>query len=570
MKQVGGAIAIYSRKSKYTGKGESIGNQTEMCKEYVELHYGKEALERVEVFEDEGFSGGNLNRPDFKRMMAEVKKKRFRMIIVYRLDRISRNISDFSGLMEKLERLGVAFVSLREQFDTNTPMGRAMMYITSVFSQLERETIAERIRDNMHELAKTGRWLGGNTPTGYTSEAVKNIMVDGKVKKCCKLKLIPEEAETVRRIYDTYLETDSQTKTEELLFRQKLRSKNGRILSRYAIKAILQNPVYAAADEDVYNYFTEAGAELFAERSDFDGTHGIMAYNRTDQVKGKSTVLKPVTEWIIAIGGHQGIISGRQWVKIQESLEKNKVKNYRRPRVNNSLLTGILYCSCGDHMYPKLDDVIKGTDEQRYWYVCHMKELSRRSECNVRNVNGNALDLAITEQIKKMNDDGRVIELLEKSRKGFMQDASGCEDKLLELRKKKVETGKKIAALVDSLAELDERTARAHIVKRIDELNAQILETEEEIKAYERTNEKNTLGFSEFEVFSQMLASFSSNIDSMTIEQKRAAIRTVVRKVVWDGENAHVYLFGSDGEAELSEISAEQDPFLCPSEDSKR
>ncbi len=116
-------------------------------------------------------------------MMTAAKDRKFKAIVVYRLDRISRNISDFSSLIEELGRLGIDFVSIRESFDTSSPMGRAMMYIASVFSQLERETIAERIRDNMHELAKTGRWLGGTTPTGYASESVKSITVDGKTKK---------------------------------------------------------------------------------------------------------------------------------------------------------------------------------------------------------------------------------------------------------------------------------------------------------------------------------------------------------------------------------------------------
>ena len=152
-------IAVYSRKSKFTGKGESIGNQIELCRAYIREHYGETAAENIIVYEDEGFSGGNLNRPGFRKMMNAAGKHKFRAIIVYRLDRISRNISDFAGLIEELSRLDIAFVSIKEQFDTGTPMGRAMMYIASVFSQLERETIAERIRDNMHELAKTGRWL---------------------------------------------------------------------------------------------------------------------------------------------------------------------------------------------------------------------------------------------------------------------------------------------------------------------------------------------------------------------------------------------------------------------------
>mgnify|MGYP004456000381 CR=1 FL=1 len=168
MAKTADTIAIYSRKSRYTGKGESIGNQIDLCREYIRTHYGDAAAEHAVVFEDEGFSGGNLNRPDFKKMMTAAKERKFKAIVVYRLDRISRNISDFSSLIEELGRLGIDFVSIRESFDTSSPMGRAMMYIASVFSQLERETIAERIRDNMHELAKTRR--------SFTRFSIKSIL----------------------------------------------------------------------------------------------------------------------------------------------------------------------------------------------------------------------------------------------------------------------------------------------------------------------------------------------------------------------------------------------------------
>ena len=105
--------AIYSRKSKFTGKGESIGNQVELCRNYIRNLYGEDAAENCAVFEDEGFSGGNLQRPDFQNMMARVRKGGFRAIVVYRLDRISRNISDFAGLIDELTKLGVAFISIR-------------------------------------------------------------------------------------------------------------------------------------------------------------------------------------------------------------------------------------------------------------------------------------------------------------------------------------------------------------------------------------------------------------------------------------------------------------------------
>ncbi len=98
---------------------------------------------------------------------GERKKGSFNYIVVYRLDRISRNVGDFAGLIERLSAMNTAFVCIKEQFDTSTPMGRAMMNIAAVFAQLERETIAERVRDNLVLLARTGRWLGGVTPLGF-------------------------------------------------------------------------------------------------------------------------------------------------------------------------------------------------------------------------------------------------------------------------------------------------------------------------------------------------------------------------------------------------------------------
>ena len=250
MKEKEAMIAIYSRKSKFTGKGESIGNQVELCKTYVRNMFGEENMERCVVFEDEGFSGGNLKRPAFQKMMGDVRKHKFKAIVVYRLDRISRNISDFTGLIDELTKLGVSFVSIREQFDTSTPMGRAMMFIISVFSQLERETIAERIRDNMHELAKTGRWLGGNAPVGFRSESVSKVTVDGKTHKSYRLVPIPEEAEIPKMIFDLYAETDSLTAVESELLRRRIKTRLGKNFTRFAIKSILQNPVYMVADED--------------------------------------------------------------------------------------------------------------------------------------------------------------------------------------------------------------------------------------------------------------------------------------------------------------------------------
>lgn len=550
------SIAIYSRKSRFTGKGESIGNQVELCKEYVRAHFGDAALDKIVVYEDEGYSGGNLNRPDFKKMMEDAGNRRLKAIIVYRLDRISRNISDFAGLIEELARLDISFVSIKEQFDTCSPMGRAMMYIASVFSQLERETIAERIRDNMHELAKTGRWLGGTTPTGYASESVKSVTVDGKAKRACKLKLIPEEADKVKMIFDLYAETDSLTITEAELMKRGIKTKNDRYFTRFSIKAILQNPVYMIADEEAYNYFINADSDLFSSREAFDGVHGIMAYNRTNQEKGKTTEFLPPSEWIVAVGLHPGIIPGKVWIKIQESLERNKSKAYRKPRSNEALLTGLLYCKCGSRMYPKLSKRKTADGRPIYTYVCKMKERSQRTVCNSKNVNGNTIDTAIIEQIKLLTEDnGTFISRLEQSRKFYTGNRADYEEQLAAMRQKKADLEKKLDGLVDSLADLNDGAARNLVAKRIEQLGSECAAIDTHIRELEGLTSQHALSDIEFDVMRQLLTVFKDSIDEMTIEQKRAAIRTLVRKVVWDGVNAHIVLFGvQDDEVDFPDL----------------
>lgn len=546
MKKKEDVIAIYSRKSKYTGKGESIGNQIELCKEYIRVHYGDAAVENSVIYEDEGFSGGNLNRPDFKKMMDAARKQSFKAIIVYRLDRISRNISDFSGLIEELAHLEIAFVSIKEQFDTSTPMGRAMMYIASVFSQLERETIAERIRDNMHELAKTGRWLGGTTPTGYTSEAVKSITIDGKSKKACKLKLIPKEADIVRMIYDLYIETDSLTLTEAALIKQGIKTKNNNYFSRFSIKAILQNPVYMIADENAYHFFVQNDTYLFSEKAAFDGKHGIMAYNRTNQEKGRATKYLPASEWTVSVGKHPGLIPGKVWVEVQESLERNKSKSFRKPRNNEALLTGLLFCSCGERMYPKMSKRKTADGKVIYTYVCKMKERSQKSACSSKNANGNTLDLSVTEQIKMLAEDkDTFIAQLKQSRRFYTDNRMDYEQRFDYMRKEKADIEKKIHSLVDSLADIGDSSAKGHVTKRIEQLNQEYLSLEQRIQALKGLTSQNVLNDMEFNLLCQLLTILKDGIDEMTVKQKRAAIRTIVRKVIWDGINAHVILFGT-------------------------
>lgn len=497
------SAAIYSRKSRFTGKGESIENQIELCRRYIENKYGAESAANAAVYEDEGFSGGNLERPEFKKMMADARKKQFSAIIVYRLDRISRNIGDFAGLIEELSKLEISFISIKEQFDTSSPIGRAMMYIASVFSQLERETIAERIRDNMLELAKTGRWLGGTTPTGYASEAVSKITIEGKMKKACRLKTVLEEARLVKLIYAVFLETQSLTQTDAFLLNNGYMSKNGVRFSRFTIKGILTNPVYMIADRQALKYFEENGVELFSEEAAFDGVHGIMAYNRTLQKSGKAHQTRPMAEWIVSVGAHEGLIPGRQWVRVQTLLLQNAAKGYRRPKSGTALLSGLLFCgSCGDYMRPKTTNRRTAEGEQVFSYLCQTKERSRAQCCFGQNAPGNPLDKAIAAEIKTLPEDfaefRRALSAGEKAIKG-----EAAAQKVKSAQADFSEIGAQTTVLTET--ELEELRAR--------------------------------------------LTEFSVVFDETDTAQKREILKQLVKKTVWDGETVHIYLLCADTDA---------------------
>ncbi len=543
-------FAIYSRKSRFTGKGESIENQVELCRQYIEMHHGKEAASSAVVFEDEGFSGGNLERPQFKRMMKAIHNHEIGGMVVYRLDRISRNVGDFSALIAEMTSLNVKFISIKEQFDTETSMGRAMMYISSVFSQLERETIAERIRDNMHELAKTGRWLGGMTPTGYASKSVEQISVDGKQKKACMLEAVPSELAVVQLMFDKFLETKSLTQTEAFLLQNHYTSKQKKNYSRFSIKSILTNPVYMKADQAAYQYLQDNQADLYGIPSDFDGIHGIMAYNRSTQIPGKTHILNPMDQWIVAVGKHEGLISGAHWVEAQELLNQNKDKSYRKPKSNVALLSGLLRCGhCGSYMRPKLTNRNNSNGDRIYTYMCEMKEKSKRSRCNIKNCNGNHVDATILDEMKHLGENhGDFIKGLEQQ--GFADNSETYQDTLKKLEQEHAGKTQEIKRLISIMATSDNQAVVDHVSKEIAVMDAQLKEITRHIDELNSLQKQQWMLDDQFAVLSQLLSTFGATIDQMTVAEQCAALRTVIKQVVWDGENIHLILFGSQDDYE--------------------
>lgn len=463
-------------------------------------------------------------------MLNDIDRGNIDKIVCYRLDRISRNMSDFVRLIDEFNAKGVEFISVSERFDTTVPMGKAMMYISSIFSQLERETIAERIRDNLMELAKTGRWLGGITPTGYKSVEVDNGGV--KAKKSYKLEIVEGEAEIVRLIYNKFIELNSITQLETYLMNCDIKTKHNKYYSAFTIKNILTNPVYAVADEYTYNYFENYS--IFAEKADFNGTYGVIAYNKTKQDKHKANKINPLEDWVIAVGAHKAIVSGDRWVKVQNMLYT--CRGYRKPRSHNALLGGLIYCSCGSVMVPKAGRT-GANGVKNYSYICPLKRKSHSLKCQSDNIDGIRLDNKIISIIKELNaDKKKLINELEKGRKKL----TGNKVVLDLTRKKYIENKKEIEGLVGKLSAINDKNVEKYIVDRISVLDRENSEIEKQIESQKETNT------CEISVFNKNITNFASCVDEMSYNEKRSAVRELVDKILWSGESIDVVFKNTD------------------------
>lgn len=541
-------VAIYSRKSKFTGKGESIENQIQLCKEHGIKQFGVVDSDFI-VYEDEGFSGGNTNRPQFQKLIKDAKSKKFDVLICYRLDRISRNVSDFSQLIKDLNKYNVNFISIREQFDTTTPMGRAMMYIASVFSQLERETIAERIKDNMMQLAKTGRWLGGITPTGFKSEEVITIDASGKERKLFKLIPVPEEINLVKLIYDKYLSLKSITKVEKYLVVNNISTKNGVDFQRYSIKYILSNPVYAIADKVLYEYLTKNDYAVCSDSEEFNGINGLTAYNKTRQDKENySDRYRDSSEWIIAVSFHEGIVESEVWIKAQELLEQNKSKAYRKVKSSQSLLSGVLRCSdCGSYMRPKSMSRTNADGEQVFYYMCEMKEKSRKSRCDIANINGNTLDASILKELKNIAaKNSPVFDEIFNKKALIDTIKDDLQTEIDTLKTKMVELDMSIQNLVAAVAKGQKDEVLTIIFKNMEELTKEkehIKKRLSDLQNVEKVADFNELNL---DLVAQSLGNLNNSAwNLMDVDATRRIIKSVVEKITWDGKKLDMMLFGS-------------------------
>lgn len=521
-------VAIYSRKSKITDSGESIANQIELCKEYLSHHFQQYT---ITVYEDEGFSGGNTNRPEFQKLMYEIKERKFNVLMCYRLDRISRNVADFASTLDILQKYEVSFISIKEQFDTSTPMGRAMVYIASVFAQLERETIAERIKDNMLELAKDGRWLGGQTPLGFTSEPLLYYDSDFKEKKMFKLSPIPSELEQVKLIYNKYLHTGSISKTLKYLLSNNFKGKNGGDLASRSIIDILRNPTYARSTEEIYNYLAKKGINLCG----IPNGNGLLIYNKKDS-KYKDKIL---TEWVGAVGKHEGIISSDKWLEVQNRLDKNTKKdNPRMGTSKKSLLSGILKCSqCGSPMRVSYGHKKKRNEDRIYYYICTLKANSGNSRCSNKNIRGDYLEKIVMDNLIGFNKTILINELEALKAENTLSLISS---NTKNLKNHIAEKENRLNNLTKQLSKADNELASNSIMSDINQLGKELMNLKTNLLNSQSKNIDTDINLAinsldDFNSVFQIIESIKDH--EATIDIKRFLLHKIIDKISYDGQS---------------------------------
>ena len=550
-------IAIYTRKSKSTDKGESIGTQIKLCEEYIKKQYFDEEVKIIYYDEGEGKSGGDSQRQEFRKLMRDAKNKKFDVLMCYRLDRVARSVADFSDLIEDLTSHHISFISVKEQFDTTSPMGRAMMYIASVFAQLEREIGAERVKDNLTELAKSGRWLGGTTPTGYKSEGFEVISikelnehqeVERKKKKAYKLQKVEVEWQTLELLFRKIEELESLTAVETYLFNHNICTKNNKRFTRYTLANIYRNIVYAKNDIDMYNYLKEKNIDIFAKKEDFDGENAMIAYNKTLQQKHKAAIKNDMKDWIISIGKHEGFLEGKRWINIQNILDRNQNKRYRRPRKNKALLSGILKCECNGYMRPKIAS--GRTDkygEDRFFYMCDVKELSRTHKCNNKNIDGNELDRQLLNQMKMwFAPNSKIVQQLKNISNNKPEETEENLE-IARLNKLYRKNEKDLICLIDRIKYID--------INLIDDINMETNKLKEDNKKIKEqikllnSNQQNydiEIPDSEVEkIVLDVIDNFFDSFTSLDIMKQRKLLRMFISSAVWDGETVNVELLNT-------------------------
>lgn len=524
-------FASYGRKSIFSDHSDSIKNQHRMNRDYADFHFSGK-VDSFLLYEDEGMTGANTNRPDLKRLMNDIESGIINVLIVYQLDRLSRDVRDFSNIYAFLEDHDVQFVSVKENIDTSTPIGKAMMYVSVVFAQMERETTANRVYDNMVGLSGDGWWVGGNPPSPYHRERIATP--DGKQHVI--IVADPNEVQQLHNMYRLFLDNNfTLSAFENYLKQNKIKTKNGKFFSISQLHKLLTMPFCVRATPEIYDFYKNKGC-IMSERSPrekWDGSVGVMIYGRTTE-RNKKHELQPPEKWRVCLGRHEPCIEPDVWLAVQNQFTHNLID--KTPRYPSPLLKGVLRCSCGRLMgvarKPKVDGSMSA------WYRCPKRDRQGPEYCNASQVHTNLLDDKVLEVFRNIKKDPACIS-------DYLQsEPSGRDIKADEaiLHKKILSATAKIENLTATLADAQDGPAVKYILQGIEKYDKEIHRLNRqmaELQAIERSDKDTQKSIQEKQ---RQIIDFMDNFDKFSANEKNAIAKEVIKKCTWDGHTLFILL----------------------------
>ena len=551
-------VAIYTRKSVITNKGDSIGVQMKQSADYAMSQLKLPEDYEFEQYSDKGLSGYYADRPDFQRMLHDIDAGKIRAVACYKLDRISRKTSDLMRLLEYLEKNDVILLVCSNNINTQISTSKIIIQVLAIIAEFERDILTERIQDNLMELSKDGRWMGGQTPTGFDKQRVATG--SGKNKSAVSFLIpIPEQREQVQLIFKKFLETRSYNRTSVYMNENGYVTKNGLPFRMRGISDILHNPVYCTADPASYQFFLDNGAYLAGNIEDYDGKHALSGYNKNQQLKDehedstffnpKFTQLsfrKPISEWIISVGKHEPFISSEDWIAAQELMKAIEEQHNRPHRKTNALLSGLMICpNCGKVLNVVSESGRWTRGRPRFKYVCPGH---RKKECDYLAVDGVKLDDQVVRQLAALVDEQKdtYFKLIEaRIRELTRSDASERE---YQETKKEIEKIKSdIAAQIRNLRDADD-VLRKFIQDDVTEMSAELSRKESILLKLEEERGDNAQSIEDLSQVKKKLADFKESWKTATPEELVSMIQAVVERVyvVYEDDEsvAHIFLKG--------------------------
>jgi site-specific DNA recombinase len=481
--------AIYTRKSTEVGLEQdfnSLDAQREACLAYVQSqrHEGWKCLPTR--YDDGGFTGGNMDRPALKRLLADVEAGKIDCVVTYKIDRLSRSLLDFARIIGIFEKHHVSFVSITQQFNSATSMGRLVLNVLLSFAQFEREIISERTRDKIAATRRKGKWSGGLPVLGYD--------VDPQV---LRLVVNPKEATRVRAIFDLYLEHQALLPVVRELERRGWRTKA---------------------------WVTRKGRKIGGQPFVKTNLHKLLT-NAT--YAGKLRYKKELHN-----GEHPAIVDPVKWRKVQELLQRHRHKGSAERNGSGAILKGLLYCRpCGFAMSPTYSS--KGSKRYRY-YVCSQAQKYGWDHCPTQSIPAGQIERIVLAQISKVGQDSERLQkiLTEASQQRHVRLAALESDRRGLERELKILAGSLAPA---NASDEGNQSGFETIQENIGHLERRLAETQVQAQALQQTG-------LELEQAAQALMALEQGFDELPVFKQARLIRSMVERVDYDGAQSKLAL----------------------------